>query len=64
MGNAVTGYSCSLCSGTMSVNNTQANNVDVAARNTVTVGSYGRSIVGISTATGNNASFHVSSPGH
>jgi len=64
MGNAVTGYSCSLCSGTMSVNNTQANNADVAARNTVTVGSYGRSIVGVSTATGNNASFYVSSPGH
>jgi hypothetical protein len=64
MGNAVTGYSCSLCSGTMSVNNTQANNVDVAARSTVTVGRYGRSIVGVSTATGNNASFYVSSPGN
>ena len=64
MGNAVTGYSCSLCSGTMSVNNTQANTVDVAARSTVTVGRYGRSIVGVSTATGNNASFYVSSPGN
>lgn len=62
MGNAVTGYACSDCSGKMTVNNNQTNSADIGARTTVSVTNSGRSIVGISTATGNNASFYVSSP--
>lgn len=63
IGNAVSGYVCNQCGGNMTATNTQANNVDISARSTVTVGS-GRSVVGISTATGNNASFAVTSPGY
>jgi hypothetical protein len=63
IGNAVSGYVCNQCSGTMSATNSQSNNVDVSARSTVTVGS-GRSVVGISSATGNNATFSVTSPGY
>ncbi len=59
IGNAVSGYACNLCSGTMTATNSQSNNVDVSARSTVTVGGAGRSVVGISTATGNNATFSV-----
>lgn len=59
IGNAVSGYACNLCSGTMTATNSQSNNVDVSARSTVTVRSSGRAIVGVSTATGNNATFSV-----
>jgi hypothetical protein len=62
MGNAVTGYVCSDCSGKMTVNNNQTNSADIGARTTVSVTNSGRSVVGVSTATGNNASFYVSSP--
>ncbi|WP_421737000.1 holdfast anchor protein HfaD [Caulobacter sp.] len=62
MGNAVTGYACSDCSGRMTVNNNQTNSADIGARTTVSVVHSGRSIVGVTTATGNNASFYVSSP--
>lgn len=62
MGNAVTGYACSDCSGKMTINNNQTNSADIGARTTVSVANSGRSIVGITTATGNNASFYVSSP--
>jgi hypothetical protein len=58
IGNAVSGYVCSQCGGNMTATNSQANNVDISARSTVTVGT-GRSVVGISTATGNNATFSV-----
>jgi len=59
IGNAVSGYVCNQCSGSMTVNNSQANNVDVSARSSVSVRSSGRSVVGVSTATGNNATFAV-----
>ena len=59
IGNAVSGYACNLCSGTMSATNSQSNNVDVSARSTVTVRNSGRAVVGVSTATGNNATFSV-----
>jgi hypothetical protein len=59
IGNAVSGYACNLCSGTMTATNSQANNVDISARSTVTVRSSGRAVVGVSTATGNNATFSV-----
>jgi hypothetical protein len=62
MGNAVTGYACSDCSGKMTINNNQTNSADIGARTTVSVANSGRSIVGVTTATGNNASFYVSSP--
>jgi hypothetical protein len=64
MGNAVTGYVCNQCSGAMDIANSQANYVDVSARSTVRVGGNGRSIAGVSTATGNNATFSVTSSGH
>ena len=65
VGNDVTGYACSDCTGTMSVNNTQTNNGDVSSTATNSVGNQGgRSIVGVSTATGNNASFYVTRPGN
>ena len=59
IGNAVSGYACNQCSGNMSANNSQSNNVDVSARSTVSVTNSGRSITGIATATGNNATFSV-----
>ena len=65
VGNDVTGYACSDCTGTMSVDNRQTNNGDVSSSSTNTVGAQGgRSIVGVSTATGNNASFYVTRPGN
>ena len=65
VGNDVTGYACSDCTGTMSVDNRQTNNGDVSSSSTNTVGNQGgRSIVGVSTATGNNASFYVTRPGN
>jgi len=63
MGNAVTGYACSQCSGQMTIKNNQVNSAEVGARTTTTVGS-ARSVSGVTTATGNNASFYVSSPGN
>ena len=64
MGNAVSGYVCNQCSGAMDVANSQANYVDVSARSTVRVGGNGRSIAGVSTAVGNNATFSVTASGH
>jgi len=58
IGNAVSGYVCNRCSGSMTVNNSQSNHVDVGARSTTTVNS-GRSVVGVATATGNTATFWV-----
>ena len=65
VGNDVTGYACSDCTGTMGVTNTQTNNGDVSSSATNSVGAQGgRSVVGVSTATGNNASFYVTRPGN
>jgi hypothetical protein len=65
VGNDVTGYACSDCTGTMAVNNSQTNNGDVSSTATNNVGAQGgRSVVGVSTATGNNASFYVTRPGN
>lgn len=61
MGNAVTGYACAQCNGQMTVKNNQTNSADVGARTTTVAGAV-RSVSGITTATGNNASFYVSSP--
>lgn len=62
MGNAVTGYACSKCSGRMTVTNTQSNSADIGASSSTTIASGGRQVTGVSTAIGNNASFNVSSP--
>lgn len=62
MGNAVTGYACSQCSGQMTIKNNQVNSAEIGARTSTIAGS-ARSVSGITTATGNNASFYVSSPG-
>lgn len=64
MGNAVTGYVCSRCSGRMTVTNNQTNGADVGASTSTTVASGGRQVTGVSTAIGNNASFTVSAPGN
>jgi len=62
MGNAVTGYVCSRCSGRMTVTNNQTNSADVGAKSSTTITSSGRQVTGVSTAIGNNASFNVSAP--
>lgn len=62
VGNDVTGYSCSACTGSMTVGSRQTNNADVGAGATTTVGS-GRTVNSSSTAVGNNASFYVTRPG-
>ncbi len=63
VGNDATAYSCSACTGTMSVNNAQTNGADVGATSTTTV-TAGRLINSTSTAIGNNASFYVTHPGN
>lgn len=62
VGNDVTGYACSDCTGSMTINNSQTNNGDVSAASGVTVNNSGRSITGVSTATGNSAVFYVTRP--
>ncbi len=64
MGNAVTGYACSKCSGRMTVTNNQTNGGDIGASSSTTIASSGRQVTGVSTAIGNNASFTVSAPGN
>jgi hypothetical protein len=59
IGNAVSGYVCNQCSGSMGVSNSQSNNVDVSARSTVSMTGGARSLAGVATATGNNATFSV-----
>ena len=66
MGNAVTGFSCSLCGGSMTARNSQTNSADVSAVSTLNLGVPGggsaRSVTGTSTAVGNSATFYVSRP--
>lgn len=62
VGNAATAYACSQCGGVMSVANSQTNDADVSARTYTTIGGPARQVVGVSTATGNTASFYVTSP--
>ena len=64
IGNAVSGYVCNQCSGSMTATNNQSNNVDVSARSTTTINGAARSVVGVSTATGNNATFSVTNSGY
>lgn len=64
IGNDATAYSCSSCSGTMSVDNRQTNSADVGATSTTTINGSGRLVNSTSTAIGNNASFYVTKPGN
>jgi hypothetical protein len=64
VGNDATAYSCSSCTGSMSVGNAQTNSADVGASSTTTVNGAGRLINSTSTAIGNNASFYVTRPGN
>lgn len=63
VGNDATAYSCSSCTGSMSVGNAQTNSADVGATSTTTVNGAGRLVNSTSTAIGNNASFYVTRPG-
>jgi len=62
VGNDVTGFACSDCNGSIDVANRQTNVGDVSARADIVNGS-GRKVTGVSSATGNNASFYVTRPG-
>ncbi|MDR3506647.1 MAG: holdfast anchor protein HfaD [Caulobacteraceae bacterium] len=64
MGNAVTGYACSDCNGTISVRNTQSNSSGVGATTQVDIAASNRSVTGTATAVGNSATFYVSKPTH
>jgi hypothetical protein len=63
VGNAVTGYACSVCEGVMDVTNAQTNAGPVSSRATTDIRGSGRSVVTGATATGNSATFYVSRPG-
>lgn len=63
IGNDATAYSCSSCTGSMTVDSRQTNNTDVGATSTTTIGGSARSVNSSATAIGNNASFFVSRPG-
>lgn len=63
IGNAVTGYACADCQGTLIARASQTNTNGVSATSTVTLTGTGRSLTGTATAVGNSASFWVSSPG-
>ncbi len=67
MGNAVTGFACSLCGGRMTVTNSQTNSADVSATSSLSLGAgtggSARSATGVATAVGNSATFYVSKPG-
>ena len=63
MGNAATGFACTLCGGNISVINSQTSSADVGARSTIGVDGQARSITGVATAVGNSATFYVSKPG-
>jgi hypothetical protein len=64
MGNAVTGYVCSSCGGSLGVNSRQINNGDVTAASSVSIGGSNRSVTGVSTAVGNSATYYSSRPGN
>lgn len=63
VGNGVTGYACSTCTGYIDATNSQTNNGNVTATATATVNGQGRAVIGSTTATGNSATFYVSRPG-
>lgn len=62
VGNDATAYSCSSCSGAMTIDSRQTNSADVGATASTSVGT-GRLINSSASAIGNNASFYVTTPG-
>jgi hypothetical protein len=64
VGNSVSGAVCNQCGGNLTATNSQANNVDVSARSTVSVAAGARSVIGVSNATGNSATFSVNNSGY
>jgi hypothetical protein len=63
MGNAVTAFACSQCGGTINISNSQLSSGGVQASSTIAIAASNRSVNGVSTAVGNNATFYVSKPG-
>ncbi|HEX4180589.1 MAG TPA: holdfast anchor protein HfaD [Caulobacteraceae bacterium] len=64
MGNAVTGFSCSDCGGTVNIQNSQTSGAGVQATSTLDITGANRSVSGSAVAVGNNATFYVSKPSH
>ena len=62
VGNAVTGYACSQCSGDVNITHNQTNSGNVTATTNATVGAGRTAVVGAN-AVGNTASFYISRPG-
>ena len=60
-GNAVTGYSCSTCSGKLTASIQQTNETAILSYSTAEANT-GRSVTGVSTAVGNTATFYISKP--
>jgi hypothetical protein len=61
MGNAVSGYACAECGGSIDASNTQTSSGRVRANSTVTITGRARSVAGQATAVGNSATYEVSS---
>jgi hypothetical protein len=61
-GNSATGFACSQCGGVMNVYNSQSNAGGVSATTQVGLTGEARSVTGVATATGNTATFYVSTP--
>lgn len=59
VGNAVSGYACSECQGTLEANNRQVNSGAVRSYSTFSAGGSMGTATGISTAVGNTATFQV-----
>lgn len=59
VGNAVSGYACAECQGTLEANNRQVNNGSVRAVSSFTAGGPMGTATGISSAVGNTATFSV-----
>jgi hypothetical protein len=62
VGNAVTGYACSECSGTLTATNVQTNSGNVSATASTTVRGANRAVITGVNAVGNAATFYVSRP--
>ena len=64
MGNAATAFACSDCGGAINITNSQTNSGGVSAVSTLSITGANRSVTGVATAVGNNATFYVSKPSH
>jgi len=62
VGNSVTGYACSDCTGTLTATNSQNNSGNVSATAATTIRGANRSVITGVNAVGNSATFYVSRP--